>query len=169
MSTVSGIFKGIGMNIRIPVSDPAKVRRIKERFSLDLLTSTILERRGLERAEDAAFYFETDAIYQHSPLECDDVHTAIERINDAIEEDEPILIFGDRDVDGITGSAILYRGLRKLGAKNVSVRLPEGDEPYGLTSAIVSEILEKGYTLLIMGLLCAGAMGIRSMHRLKTQ
>ncbi len=137
------------MNIRIPVSDPAKVRRIKERFSLDLLTSTILERRGLERAEDAAFYFETDAIYQHSPLECDDVHTAIERINDAIEEDEPILIFGDRDVDGITGSAILYRGLRKLGAKNVSVRLPEGDEPYGLTSAIVSEILEKGYTLLI--------------------
>ncbi len=137
------------MDIRIPVSDPGKVRTLKERFSLDLLTATVLERRGLERAEDAVYYLETDTVYQHSPLECDDVYTAIERITAAIEEGENILVFGDRDVDGITGSAILYRGLRKLGAGNVSVRLPEGDEPYGMTEDTVSEILEKGYTLVI--------------------
>ena len=137
------------MDIRIPVSDPAKVRTLKERFSLDLLSATILERRGLERAEDAVYYLETDTIYQHSPLECEDVYTAIDRIHDAIEEDESILIFGDRDVDGVTGAVILYRGLRKLGAKNLSVRLPEGDEPYGMTMDTVSEILEKGYTLVI--------------------
>ena len=137
------------MDIRIPVSDPGKVRALKERFSLDLLTATILERRGLEKPEDAVFYLETDTIYQHSPLECDDVYTAIDRINSAIEEEERILIFGDRDVDGVTGSAILYRGLRKLGAKNLSVRLPEGDEPYGLTEDTVHEILDKEYTLVI--------------------
>ena len=137
------------MDIRIPVSDPGKVRALKERFSLDLLSATILERRGLEKAEDAVYYLETDTVYQHSPLECDDVHTAIERINEAIEENEKILVFGDRDVDGVTGSAILYRGLKSLGAKNLAVRLPEGDEPYGLTEDIVNEILEKEYTLLI--------------------
>ena len=137
------------MNIRIPVSDPARVRALKERFSLDLLTATILERRGLERAEDAVFYLETDTVYQHSPLECDDVHTAIERINEAIEEDERILIFGDRDVDGVTGSAIMYRALKSLGGKDVSVRLPEGDEPYGMSLDTVSEIKEKGYSLVI--------------------
>ena len=137
------------MKIRIPVSDPGKVRRLKDRFSLDLLSATILERRGLERAEDAVFYLETDTIYQHSPLECDDVHTAVERINDAIEEDESIFIFGDRDVDGVTGAAILCRGLKKLGAKNITVRLPEGDEPYGLTDDIVREILDGKHTLVI--------------------
>ena len=137
------------MNIRIPVSDPGKVRALKERFSLDLLSATILERRGVERAEDAVYYLETDTIYQHSPLECDDVHTAIDRINTAIEEDENILIFGDRDVDGVTGSAILFRGLRRLGARKLSVRLPEGDEPYGMTSDTVREILEKEYSLVI--------------------
>ena len=137
------------MDIIIPVSDPGKVRALKERFSLDLLTATILERRGLDKAEDAVYYLETDTIYQHSPLECDDVYTAIDRINTAIEEEESILIFGDRDVDGVTGSAILYRGLKKLGAKNLFVRLPEGDEPYGMTENTVKEILEKGYTLVI--------------------
>ena len=137
------------MDIRIPVSDPGKVRTLKERFSLDLLTATVLERRGLERVEDAVYYLETDTVYQHSPLECDDVYTAVERITAAIEEGEDILVFGDRDVDGITGSAILYRGLRKLGAGNVSVRLPEGDEPYGMTADSVSEILQGGYTLVI--------------------
>ncbi len=137
------------MDVRIPVSDPAKVRALKERFSLDLLSATILERRGLERAEDAVYYLETDTIYQHSPLECDDVYTAIDRIEAAIDEDEKILIFGDRDVDGVTGSAILYRGLKKLGAKNLSVRLPEGDEPYGMTKDTVNEILDKEYSLVI--------------------
>ena len=140
---------GMRMDIKVNVSDPGKVRSLKERFSLDLLSATILERRGVESAEDALYYLESDMIYQHSPLECDDVFTAIDRINAAIEEGEKILIFGDRDVDGITGSAILYRGLKKLGASELSVRLPEGDEPYGLTSDIVREILEKEYTLVI--------------------
>ena len=140
---------GMRMDIKVNVSDPGKVRSLKERFSLDLLSATILERRGVESAEDALYYLESDMIYQHSPLECDDVFTAIDRINAAIEEGEKILVFGDRDVDGITGSAILYRGLKKLGASELSVRLPEGDEPYGLTSDIVREILEKEYTLVI--------------------
>ncbi len=139
----------MAMEIKIPLSDPGKVRAIKERFSLDLLSATVLERRGLENPSDALWYLETDIIYQHSPLECDDVHTAIERIESAIEEEEKVLIFGDRDVDGVTGSSILYRGLKKLGLKNLSVRLPEGDEPYGMTENTVEEILASGYTLVI--------------------
>ena len=137
------------MEIKVNVSDPAKVRALKDIFSLDLLSATVLERRGVENAKDALFYLESDMIYQHSPLECDDVFTAIERINEAIEEKEKILIFGDRDVDGITGTAILYRGLKKLGAENLSYRLPEGDEPYGLTGNLVDEIISNEYSLLI--------------------
>ena len=50
------------MEIKVPLSDPGKVRAIKERFSLDLLSATVLERRGLENPSDALWYLETDII-----------------------------------------------------------------------------------------------------------
>lgn len=137
------------MKIRIPASDPAKVRAIKDRYSLSLLAATVLERRGAVTEDDMLYTLESDSVYLHSPFECDDVFTAVERINDAVNEGERILIFGDRDVDGVTASAIMFRGLRSLGAEHVSIRLPSGDEPYGLTMDSVSEILEKEYTLVI--------------------
>lgn len=137
------------MKVRIASSDPSRVRSLKEKYSLSLLAATILERRGVEAGEDVMYFLESDTVYLHSPFESDDIYTAVDRINDAIEENERILIFGDRDVDGVTATAIMARTLRKLGAENVFTRLPSGDEPYGLTSDSVSEILDKGYTLVI--------------------
>lgn len=137
------------MNVRIPQSDASKVRAMKERYSLDLLSATVLERRGARSGEDILYYLENDVIYHHSPFEAEDVPIAVDRIMDAIEEQEKILVFGDRDVDGVTAAAIMVRALRRLGAKELSYRLPTGDEPYGLTSDVVDEILEKGYTLVI--------------------
>ena len=137
------------MKVRIASSDPSWVRSLKEKYSLSLLAATILERRGVEAGEDVMYFLESDTVYLHSPFESDDIYTAVDRINDAIEENERILIFGDRDVDGVTATAIMARTLRKLGAENVFTRLPSGDEPYGLTSDSVSEILDKGYTLVI--------------------
>ena len=137
------------MNVRIPQSDASKVRAMKERYSLDLLSATVLERRGARSGEDILYYLENDVIYHHSPFEAEDVPIAVDRIMDAIEEQEKILVFGDRDVDGVTAAAIMVRALRRLGANELSYRLPTGDEPYGLTSDAVDEILEKGYTLVI--------------------
>ena len=137
------------MNVRIPQSDPTKVRAIKERYSLDLLSATVLERRGVKTGADLQYFLENDVVYHHSPFEAEDVPAAIDRIEAAIEEEERILVFGDRDVDGVTATAIIVRTLRTLGAKDVSFRLPVGDEPYGMTSDSVSEILQGGYTLVI--------------------
>ena len=137
------------MNVRIPQSDASKVRAIKERYSLDLLSATVLERRGAKSGEDILYYLENDVIYHHSPFEAEDVPIAVDRIMDALEEDENVLVFGDRDVDGVTAAAIMVRSLKKLGFRNVDCRLPTGDEPYGLTYDIVKEILEKGCTLVI--------------------
>ena len=151
------------MKVRIASSDPAKVRSLKERYSLSLLAATILERRGVESGEDMMYFLESDTVYLHSPFEADDVYTAVDRINDAIDNGERILIFGDRDVDGVTATAIMYRSLRKLGAENVSTRLPSGDEPYGLTMDSVNEIMEKEYSLVI-----TVDCGISSVEEIRT-
>ena len=134
------------MNIHIPQCRPEKVRRIHERYGISLLLATILDRRGVEE-KDLVNYLEDEFVYQHSPFLVEDVFTACDRIDDAIREGESIFIFGDRDVDGITSTAIIYKTLKKLSAKNVHYRLPEGDESYGLSDAIVSEVLSGGYRI----------------------
>ena len=125
------------------------MRAFKERYSLDLLSATVLERRGVRNGGDLLYFLENDIVYHHSPFEAEDVPAAVDRIEAAIEEDEKILVFGDRDVDGVTATAIMVRGLSGLGAKNVSYRLPCGDEPYGLTMESVAEILDGEYSLVI--------------------
>ena len=136
------------MIVNIPPCNADIVRRISERYSLPLLLATILQRRGVKE-KDMLYYLEDEFVYQESPFLVDDIYTAIERIDEAIESDEKILIFGDRDVDGITATAVVYKTLKKLGAKNVSCRLPQKDESYGLSFDIVKEILDGEYTLVI--------------------
>ena len=141
------------MKIRIKSCDSAKARALNERFKLPLLTATVMARRNMGE-EDVVFSLENDILYQHSPFTVEDVYSAVERIEEALDEEErgeqeKILIFGDRDVDGVTSTAIMMRTLKKLGAKNVSYRLPHGDESYGITKEGVKEILEGGYSLVI--------------------
>lgn len=141
------------MKTTMKTPDTDYVQRITEKFSLPVLTASVMSRRGIKE-EDLKYYLEDDIVYQHSPFTVDDVYSAIERIDEALDEtegkeQEKILIFGDRDTDGITSTAIMYKTLKKLGAKYLSTRLPHGDEGYGLSPALVDEIIEGGWTLVI--------------------
>jgi single-stranded-DNA-specific exonuclease len=73
---------------------------------------------------------------------------AVERINQAEEEGEKILIFGDRDVDGVTSTTILYDYLTARGL-DVSCRLPLESEAYGLSKEAVDDFAAKEGTLII--------------------
>ena len=75
----------------------------------------------------------------HSPWLLKDLKKSVERIQSAIQKKERIMIFGDYDVDGVTGATILYLGLKELGA-NVSVRLPHREKDgYGLNTHVLDE------------------------------
>lgn len=136
------------MNIYMKECRTDQVRSLSEKYGLSLLSSTVLLRRGIKE-DEMIYYLEDEFLYQNSPFTVEDVYTAIERIDEALEEKEKILIFGDRDTDGVTATAILYRTLKKLGAENLSYMLPSGDDSYGLTEDVVNSILEQGYSLVI--------------------
>jgi single-stranded-DNA-specific exonuclease len=74
---------------------------------------------------------------------------AVERILAAKEEDEKVLIFGDGDVDGITGTALLAGYLENLGMTNIIWRIPTGEESYGLSMEAVEEFAANDGTLII--------------------
>ncbi len=73
---------------------------------------------------------------------------AVERIGAAVDSGEKILIFGDRDVDGITATVLLHEALADLGA-DVAWMLPEGEDAYGLSPAVIDRAGAAGTGLLV--------------------
>ena len=111
---------------------------LADRFHCQPLVASILARRGITEGQDALFFLEDDPRFLHSPFLLDNMEKAVDRVIQAKEEGEKVLVFGDRDVDGITGTALVCNALREMGI-DVCARLPAGDDPYGLTIAAVEE------------------------------
>ena len=128
--------------------DSSEVRRISRRYRLNALASTIVARRGLGDASSVLYLLEEDERYLHNPFALSGMAAAVQRIIDAVAGEEPILVFGDRDVDGVTSTALMVDTLQEMGAA-VSWRLPEGDDPYGITGALVDDLEAAGVRLLI--------------------
>jgi single-stranded-DNA-specific exonuclease len=114
------------------------------------LLAHLLLQRGVDSAE-AAYDFLNPSLRQLSdPYELDGMDEAVNRIMQAKERGEAILVFGDYDVDGIAAAAILSRGLRRFGIQKVGCDMPDRfAEGYGLTPARVEQAKEEGYSLLI--------------------
>lgn len=83
-----------------------------------------------------------------SPFVFQDMQKAVNILTNAIAEKKRILIFGDYDVDGISGTAQLYLMLKTLNA-TVSYRLPCRDDGYGLSEKFIYEAHEKNVSVFI--------------------
>lgn len=138
----------MAMNWQKKGIDSSKVRELAKRFELDLISASILTRRGWDSPEEICFFLEEDLRFMHNPFEFIDMEEVVERINSAVEEGESILVFGDRDADGIIATVLMVGVVEELGGK-ISWRLPMDDEPYGLTLAAVDEFANEGGTLII--------------------
>ncbi len=83
------------------------------------------------------------------PFLFSEMKTILARIKEAIDNQEKIIIFGDYDVDGITGTAILFKVLSEMGA-TVSYRIPNREKDgYGLSMKFLEEFIEKDIHLVI--------------------
>lgn len=125
-----------------------QIEPLCSKYNINQILASILIRRGISEGKDILFYLEEDLRFQHSPFLFSNMEDAIERIIQAKEEGEKILIFGDSDVDGITSTAILYEYLSRNGY-DVEWRLPQADDAYGLSIQAVDDFAEKEGTLII--------------------
>ncbi len=109
------------------------------------LIGRLLALRGVETTSSARAFFEAAAPMPVLP----DLEKAVERLAKACREGEPVAVFGDYDVDGITSAALLYENLTAMGA-TVLPYLPHRDsEGYGLNNAAVDSLHALGATLLV--------------------
>ena len=126
----------------------AQIDPLCRKFGMDRLLASIFVRRGITRNEDLLYFLEDDIRFEHNPFLFSQMEDAVDRILSALEEGEKVLIFGDRDVDGITSTAILFRQLKSMGL-DVTWRLPVAEEAYGLSMDAVDEFAKENGTLII--------------------
>lgn len=137
------------------------VKQIAKNYGTDLITSSILTRRGITEGKDILYFLEDDKRFLHSPFLFKNMEDAVDRILQAVEEEENVLIFGDRDVDGVTSTTLLYEAFTALGLKT-SWQVPQGEDPYGLNIRTIDEF-NKNYGTLIVTVDC----GISNIEEIK--
>ena len=109
----------------------------------------ILFNRGLANYEDARAFMRAMPSFDTNPFQLTGMETTADRILYAIHHNEPIAVYGDYDVDGVTATALLVDALNGLGA-NVRSYIPNRfDEGYGLNKDALDTLKAEGVKLVI--------------------
>jgi len=134
---------------RIHAHDPDRIAALERSARLPAVVAQLLICRGIDDPATARVFLEPKLTALRDPEELPGCTAAAERLHAAIAARRPICIYGDYDVDGMTGTAILYRCLRLLGSE-VSYYVPHRiDEGYGLNSDAIRSISEKGAAVIV--------------------
>ncbi|MFL6335120.1 MAG: single-stranded-DNA-specific exonuclease RecJ [Pyrinomonadaceae bacterium] len=131
---------------RAAAQDPA---RPAPDFGVSEVVAGVLAARGVETVEDARALLEPALEQLHDPFLMLGMRAAVERVLRAVDAGERILIYGDYDVDGTTGTVVLRRALSFLGAQtgyHVPHRFTEG---YGIRRDVLERAKDEGYSLVI--------------------
>ncbi|MCX8052232.1 MAG: single-stranded-DNA-specific exonuclease RecJ [Armatimonadetes bacterium] len=129
--------------------DDAQVEKLAREANLPLVVARLLVLRGITTTAEARAFFDPSLDHLHDPSLLPDVDIGVERLSAAIKSGEKICVHGDYDVDGVTGTALLFRTLKALRA-NVDYYLPHRRrDGYGFKPAAVAEAVRKGAGLII--------------------
>jgi len=113
------------------------------------LLAQLLINRGISEIADASVFLRPKLTDLIEPGRMPGIGPAVSRLKQAVAEKQKITVYGDYDVDGITGVAILWQVLTLLGA-NVEYYIPHRvDEGYGLNAEAVESLARSGTQLLI--------------------
>ncbi|MGC8846436.1 MAG: single-stranded-DNA-specific exonuclease RecJ [Candidatus Hydrogenedens sp.] len=127
-----------------------KVDFLSNSLEIPPIIAHLLINRGIDTRDKVEDFFRPSIKQIVSPFSLRGMDSAVERIMEAKNKGEKIWVFGDYDVDGIAGTALLTRGLKRFGIQNVYPLLPERlSDGYGLTPEIVEKAYSESVRLII--------------------
>lgn len=130
-------------------ADRTASARLAQSLQLSDLTATLLVNRGVREPADARGFLKPELSALINPEKFNDMPRAIDRLESAVRNREKIAIFGDYDVDGTSGTAILLK-LFSLLECPVTYRVPHRvNDGYGLNAAAVESFSAEGAKLLV--------------------
>ncbi|WP_342646419.1 single-stranded-DNA-specific exonuclease RecJ [Mucilaginibacter sp. CSA2-8R] len=129
--------------------DIKAVQQLAAELGIDPVLSTLLLQRGICSFEQAHYFFRPDLRHLHDPFLMADMEKAIERIDQAINKGEKILIFGDYDVDGTTAVTLVYSFLSSR-YQHLEYYIPDRYlEGYGISTQGIDYAAANGFSLII--------------------
>lgn len=132
-----------------PKPDSEKVNHLMEVLKVDEIIATLLVQRGIETFEQAKAFFRPSLNDLHNPYLMKDMDKAVSRIQQAIKNNENILVFGDYDVDGTTAVSLMSSYLKSF-YPNVATYIPDRyDEGYGISYKGIDFAEDNGFSLII--------------------
>ena len=128
--------------------DKDMVRKLNTHYGLPVFTAMLLTIRNITEKEDIEEFFSHE-IDLDDPLLIKDMDKAVERIRQALDNNEKICIYGDYDCDGVTSTAIMYSYLESCFA-DVMYYIPDrNEEGYGMNIPAIQKLSSEGIKLLI--------------------
>lgn len=130
-------------------SHPQEAEELANAARLPLVIAELLIARGITKPDEAFAFLNPDPSHLHDPFLMHGMSEAVERLETAIAQKEPVLLYGDYDVDGTTAVVLLKTAIEMLGGEvrfHVPHRLREG---YGLQSSVLETAHTEGIRLVI--------------------
>jgi single-stranded-DNA-specific exonuclease len=129
--------------------DTQRVASLARVLGVSNTVAVLLLARGCDDEASARAFLSPSRNQLHDPYLMKGMSEAVPRLLRAIDHQEPILVYGDYDVDGTTGTAVLMRALNLLGARtgfHVPHRFTEG---YGIQRAALEKAATDGYKVAL--------------------
>jgi single-stranded-DNA-specific exonuclease len=143
--------------------DSEVVSRLAEVLSVDTNIANLLAQRNITTFDQAKSFFRPDFTQLHDPYLMKDMDKAVDRIVQAIQRNEKVLIYGDYDVDGTTSVALMYQYLKKFFKKRIAFYIPDRyDEGYGISYKGIDYAAVNGFHLVI-----ALDCGIKAVEKIR--
>lgn len=133
---------------------PEAPRELLARYQDEHISRTmaqVLYNRGYTTPQEAVKFLYTKDLGElnYNSFDMDDMMKAVQRIRQAIMRNEPMMVYGDFDADGVTSTTLMMQALREMGAR-VEPYIPHRvDEGYGLNSPALEKAAQSGIKLVI--------------------
>ena len=132
-----------------PKPEPQKVKELQNALQVDELVASLLVQRGIETYDEAKSFFRPSLDDLHDPFLMKDMDKAVERIEQALKNEENILVYGDYDVDGTTSVALMSSYL-KTRSDSIATYIPDRyEEGYGVSIKGIDFASDNDFTLIV--------------------
>ncbi len=127
----------------------ADFNQIARKYHISPITARLIRNRGIIGDEQIDFYLNGTIANLYDGMLMKDMDRAVEILSEKIQEDKPIRVIGDYDIDGVNATYVLQEGISRLGG-NVDTDIPDRmRDGYGLNRALIDRALEDGIDTII--------------------
>lgn len=129
--------------------DPNEIKHLSAALNVNMTIARLLVQRGITTFNEAKAFFRPRLSDLHDPFLMKDMDKAVARLEQAIANQEKVLVYGDYDVDGTTSVALMYTFLKSR-LEHIEYYIPDRySEGYGISPKSIDYAASSGFSLII--------------------